>query len=291
MIKKYKKEIIFFYVFAIAMMIIASFFDLKIDTILNNPTEPISLWFYATGEMPARLVLPLAGVVIFYLSEKTIAKLFGGVVCMGGSAYLGTHISNYMFKDENNLAFGVAFGLGIGVITMLAGKYIKIPNVLKKPLLIFAYAGIAVMAIEVGIVEVVKIFWGRPRFRAMKEIGDFSVFQQWYQFNGEKYKPLFEGAFEHPSNEVKSCPSGHTASAAVSFLAMLMPFCFDKFKNKTALCFSIGFIYTAIVAFTRMVLGAHFLSDVTIGAIITFTVTIIVMAIVDKIFKSQLEIE
>lgn len=289
MIKKYKNEIIIFYVFSVAMMIIASFFDLQIDKALNNPTDAFSLWFYATGEMPARLVLPLAGVVIFYLSEKIFFKLLGGIVCMGGSAYLGTHISNYMFKDENNLIFGIVFGIGIGLITMVAGKYIKIPNVLKKPLLIFAYAGIAVMAIEVGIVEVVKIFWGRPRFRAMKEIGDFSIFQQWYQFNGDKYKPLFESAFEHPSNEVKSCPSGHTASAAVSYLMMFMPFCFDKFRDKTKLCFAVPFVYTGIVAFTRMVLGAHFLSDVTIGSIITFTVTVIVMAIVDKKAISPLQ--
>lgn len=289
MVKKYKNEIIIFYVLSIAMMIVASFFDLKIDQILNKPNDAFSLWFYATGEMPARLVLPLAGVVIFYLSEKIFFKLFGAVVCMGGSAYLGTHISNYMFKEENNLIFGIVFGLGIGVITMAIGKYIKIPNVLKKPLLIFAYAGIAVMAVEVGIVEVVKIFWGRPRFRAMKEIGDFSVFQQWYQFNGEKYKPLFVNAFEHPSNEIKSCPSGHTASAAVSYLMMFMPFCFDKFRNKTKLCFAVPLVYTSIVAFTRMVLGAHFLSDVTIGAIITFTVTIIIMAIVDKKAISPLQ--
>lgn len=291
MIKKYKKEILFFYLVAIVMMVVASFFDLKIDTILNNPTEPFSLWFYATGEMPARLVLPLAGVVIFYLSEKTIGKLFGAIACMGGSAYLGTHISSYMFKDEYNLEFGIVFGIGIGVVTMMAGKYIKIPNALKKPLLVFAYAGIAVMAVEVGIVEVVKIFWGRPRFRAMKEIGDFSIFQQWYQFNGDKYKPLFEAAFEHPSNEVKSCPSGHTASAAVSYLTMLMPFCFNKFKNKKTLCFCVAFLYTGIVAFTRMVLGAHFLSDVTIGAIITFTVTIVVMAIIDKVFIKSNKME
>lgn len=289
MIKKYKKEIICFYIFSLIMMIVASFFDLQIDTALNNPNEPFSLWFYATGEMPARLVLPLAGVVIYYLSEKKFFKLLGGVVCMGGSAYLGTHISTYMFKEENNMAYGIVFGLGIGVITMIVGNYIKIPNVLKKPLLIFAYAGIAVMAIEVGIVEVVKIFWGRPRFRAMKEIDDFSIFQQWYQFNGEKYKAMFNGVFEHPSNEVKSCPSGHTASAGVSYLMMFLPFCFDKFKNKTTLCFAVPFVYTGIVASTRMVLGAHFLSDVTIGSLITFTVMVVVMAIVDKKAISPLQ--
>lgn len=284
MIKKYKKEIIFFYVFSIAMMIVASFFDLQIDKALNNPNDVFSLWFYATGEMPARLVLPLAGAVILNLSEKKILRFLGGIVCMGGSAYLGTHISTYMFKEENNLIFGIIFGIGIGVITILVSRYIKIPNVLKKPLLIFAYAGIAVMAIEVGIVESVKVFWGRPRFRAMLANDDFSVFQPWYKFNGSTFRNLFDS-----SNEIKSCPSGHTASAGVSYLMMLMPFCFDKFKGKTKLCFAVPFIYTITVAFTRMVLGAHFLSDVTIGAIITFTVTIIVMAIVDKKCISPLQ--
>lgn len=284
MIKKYRVEIICFYIFAIISMIVASFFDLKIDDVLNNPESPFALWFYATGEMPARLVLPLAGAVIYYLSEKVIAKLLGVVVCIGGSAYLGTHISTYMFVEENNIPFGIVFGLGIGLIIMMVGKYIKIPNVLKKPLLIFAYAGIAVMAIEVGIVESTKMFWGRPRYRAMLANNDFSVFQPWYHINGDKYRSLWEH-----SNEIKSCPSGHTASAGVSYLTMFLPFCFDKFKNKTKLCFAIPFVYTSIVAFTRMVMGAHFLSDVTIGAIITFTVTVIVMSIVDKKCVSPLQ--
>lgn len=284
MIKKYRAEIITFYVLAFASMVFATLFDLKIDHALNNPTSPFALWFYATGEMPARLVLPLAGAVIYKLSEKPFFRLFGVVACMGGSAYLGTHISTYMFVEENNILFGVVFGIGIGLITMLLANYIKIPNALKKPMLLFAYAGIAVMALEVGIVEGTKIFWGRPRYRAMLAADDFSVFQPWYHINGNKFRALYE-----KSNEIKSCPSGHTASAAVSYLLMLVPFFSDKLKDKTKLCFIVPFIYTSVVAFTRMEMGAHFLSDVTIGAIITFTVMVIVMAVLDKKCHSVLE--
>ena len=61
MLKKYKTHIAFFYICCAVSLVTATFFDLKIDIALNNPKDAFSLWFYATGEIPARLVLPLAG--------------------------------------------------------------------------------------------------------------------------------------------------------------------------------------------------------------------------------------
>lgn len=279
MLKTYKREIGFFYIFCTISLIFATFYDLKIDIALNDPQDTFSLWFYATGEMPARLILPLAGTVIFYLCKNVFARIVGLISCLGGSIYLGTHLSKYLFKVENNLIFGVIFGLGIGLIIIFTGGYIKIPNAIKPALLIFAWAGIGVMFAEIILTEAGKYIWARPRFRTLLKEESFERFTPWYHPNGFNFS---EG------NDVKSFPSGHTSGASVSFLMMLLPFCFEKFKNKNTLCFGIAFVYTAIVAYTRLVMGAHFLSDVTFGAILTFTIIIFTMAIIDKKFSNKL---
>ena len=136
-----------------------------------------------------------------------------------------------------------------------------------------AFAGIAVMFAEISIVELAKYTWARPRFRYLLQLGSYDRFTPWYRPLGFNFD---EG------NNVKSFPSGHTAGGAVSYLAMLLPFCTEKLKDKTLLCFAVPFVYTSMLAYTRMVMGAHFLTDVTVGGMITFTLIIIATAILDK---------
>ena len=68
----------------------------------------------------------------------------------------------------------------------------------------------------------------------------------------------------------------------MSYLFMLFPFVFDRYKNKKQLCFWLPCVYTSIVAFTRLVMGAHYLSDVTVGGIVSFSVVLIAMKVLDK---------
>lgn len=272
MIKKYKGEILFFYIASICSLIFASFKDLQIDIALNNPTNPLALWFYRTGEVAGNLVFLLAGLVIFKYSTKQILKLIGLAFEIGGGIFFGIYLSGYMFvEDGTETITGAIFGAGVSAIALLVSKYISLPNKMKKPLLVFAYAGIIAVLVKTGITEVTKIFWGRERYRMMLEKGTTEGFSQWYQPQGIT-----------DSNEYKSFPSGHTSGAGMSYLMMLLPFVKGKLKDKTTLCFIIPFVYTSVVAFTRLVMGAHFLSDVTVGGMIAFTVVVITMAIIDK---------
>lgn len=268
MIKKYRNFIILFYAAAIVCMIVAAFCDLQIDINLNNPKNPFAIWFYNTGEMPSRLVCPLAGTVIYCLSKKKAGRFAGFVITMGGSAYLGYHIGHYFFVSENNVTFGILYGIGCGVICLLAGKHIYVPENMKKPLMVLAVAGIAVMFVQLGVVEILKYLWGRVRFRDLLAAGNYDQFTAWYHPNG--------------INGNKSFPSGHTAGAGISYLAMLLPLCSKKAKTHYTACFVVPFLYTSVVAYTRLVMGAHYLSDVTAGGIISFTLVIIMLAILKQ---------
>lgn len=274
MVKYYRKNIIGFYVIAVVAMGFAAFFDLKIDIWLNNPENPFCVWFYNTGEMPCRLALPIASAVIVYTSGKMWQKTAGVLITLGCGAYFGTYIGEHFFVEENQFVFGLVWGIGFGLTLLLFGSFVKIPEKYRKPLFVLAVTGIAVVAVQAVAIEGMKYLWGRVRFRDLLAQSSYDAFTPWYVING--------------INGNKSFPSGHTSGAAISYLLMLLPFSFDKLKNRKQLCFFIPFVYSGIVAFTRLVMGAHYLSDVTIGGAVSFTIVIIAMAILQK--KKYIEV-
>ena len=70
----------------------------------------------------------------------------------------------------------------------------------------------------------------------------------------------------------KSFPSGHTFSAAVIYSLLCLPSLFDKLnKPWIKALFYVGTIgYTAFVAISRILVGAHYMSDVLMGGTIAF---------------------
>lgn len=81
-----------------------------------------------------------------------------------------------------------------------------------------------------------------------------------------------QGNFPFLSEDItKSCPSGHETMAAVGSLSLIvLPMTVRNYNTKKtrAWCFSLAVIGTVVVAFGRLVAGAHYLSDVTIAMII-----------------------
>lgn len=273
MLKNYKKEILFFYIASVCTLIAAAFVDLKLDIWLNQPENPVAIWFRNTGEIPCRLICPLAGAVLFYNCEKEWHKAAGFLIALGGSAYLGYYIGKYFFTEEYKMAFSILWGIGFGITLLIAGAWIKIPDQIKKPLCALAVIGIAVMAVQLLTIEGMKYLWGRVRFRDLIAQNSYDAFTPWYIING--------------INGNKSFPSGHTAGAGMSFLMMLFPYISEKWAKKHQLCFIIPLVYTAVVAVTRLMMGAHYLSDVAMGSIVSFTFVIIAIQIYDKLSSGK----
>ncbi len=276
-IKRYGPFIIFFYIFAVIALICASAWDLPLDMKLNNPDSLFAIWFRNTGEIPSRLIPVLAGAVLVKTCEKKIQRLCGYIICMGGSAYLGYHMAQYFFAADKNhmqpedIAFGILYGIGVGVITLMVIRLIHIPKAMAAPLRRIAVICIIVMFAQIIIVEGSKYLWGRVRFRDLLKAGSYDSFTPWYHPNG--------------INGNKSFPSGHTAGAGMSFTMMFLPYISKKWRKKgEVLCFLLPFIYTCTVGFTRLIMGAHYLSDITVGAVISFTVVIIAIKLYEKKF-------
>lgn len=109
------------------------------------------------------------------------------------------------------------------------------------------------MLSEAILVNVVKIFWARPRMRSMESIDQF---KKWYEING----PM-------NSEEFKSFPSGHTANGfAMIVYGLFIPS--DRVKARRMFT-AFAITWGACTALSRVLLGAHFLSDVIVGGYIT----------------------
>lgn len=268
MLKKYRTEIIVFYVLAAAAMVVASFFDLKIDIALNDPSNPFAVWLYRTGEFPSRLICPIAGAVIFRCTDKKAVAAIGAALCLGGSAYMGYYIGKHFFVEEYRMAFSLLWGIGFGVAALYAVRFVTVPDEFKRPLFTAAVIGAGVMTAQLLTVDIMKNLWGRVRFRDLLSSGNCDGFTAWFVINGK--------------NGNKSFPSGHTAGAGMSYLLMLLPFIDKKREKYRAVYFWCPFIYTSAVALTRLVMGAHYLSDVTVGGVIAFSCVLVGIKVYEK---------
>lgn len=268
MLKKQKGNIIFFYTVAVIALIAAVFCDLKLDIILNNPKDIFSIWFKNTGEIPSRLICPVAGTVLYYTNRNILQKIAGLIASLGGSAYLGYYIGKYFFIEENQMLFSIIYGIGFGITCLIVGSFITIPDKYKDILRATAITGIIVMFAQIIAIEGMKYLWGRVRFRDLLAQGSYDAFTPWYHLNG--------------INGNKSFPSGHTAGAGMSYLMLLFPYLSKKWEKKSQLCFWVPFVYTSVVAFTRLVMGAHYLSDVAMGGIVSFSIVLVALTVFEK---------
>lgn len=119
------------------------------------------------------------------------------------------------------------------------------------------------------IIEIVKSPMGRMRFRGMHLLGDYSCYTPWYQASTArgllKDSGLMKDCF-------KSFPSGHTFSAGMSYILIMLPDAFPGLRTgkRKILSYVIPVCYTGFVGLFRIVAGAHFFSDVLVGGTLAY---------------------
>ena len=95
--------------------------------------------------------------------------------------------------------------------------------------------------------------------------------------------------------EFKSFPSGHTSVCAMTmFGVVLFPFITGKELKRQVLYFYIAMAYTLFVAFTRLLVGAHYLSDVGMGGLITLVCLYLYYEIIlhyPRLYEKQEEVQ
>lgn len=280
----------------IVLMIIATFFDLQINNVVAdlNAGEYYSRNIFGRifddlGALPVYMLVAIAFGVIFFYSDKIkdkayryivkfvcalMAFIFWFLLVRKFVSYIAAH---YNYEDKLDSAATFAFSVA-GLILCLLTLYVlsKQDKETIARLYVWSLIIIFTAAISQAFAQGIKVIASRPRYCTMailEESGDggFFMYKRWYQFSG--IKKVSERWLELgiAADGLKSFPSGHVASTTmlVTLLALpdLLPGLNEKKPKIILWCVAVA--APIIVAISRMVMGAHFLSDVLVGGAIT----------------------
>ena len=189
--------------------------------------------------------------------------------------------ASFTLNSAHLIAVQVLFAAIISGLVLALLVHVKKENIFK--LVKIAIILFLVELLYLAVVDAVKTPVGRMRYRTMNAIGDFSYYTPWYVINGARHVfpdgTIGTGNLDSStllgaaSDTCKSFPSGHTYGATMSFALVCLPDLFEKFKKTwvKAICWTVPAAYTVTVAICRIVVGAHYFSDVLVGGTLAFT--------------------
>ena len=133
--------------------------------------------------------------------------------------------------------------------------------------LIFAVLAFCIFMSLVPGVTLLKSIFHRPRYRTLVLYDDIGFHNWWERCSNYKDLMLEHGIIKE---EFKSFPSGHAGASLVFVLAVsALPLLDKKYEKIQLPLFYGGLAWVLLVSFTRILVGAHFLSDVSMGGILT----------------------
>lgn len=276
-----KQKIIIISCFLLAGLLVGSFYDYQISCALFNEQSFFGKIFASYGQLPVTLGNAVIGFILIYVAErklkiKTILAYVLAIL-LYAQALMMAVMEPMMYL---HLAAPVAVILAIAEIVLTSYVTSRLAkDVDKKDLAHFAGFLAFVIFGQLILINLIKPLAARPRMRMIAKTPEAS-FQPWWVF-GSEMKQTLMASLGIASEEFKSFPSGHAGCAAVALAYCLVPYV--RQKGSSEKWFYVGLAFALIVMFSRIIMGAHFLSDVTIG----FGVSMICMIVAVKLFYGK----
>lgn len=289
-----------FAVFFLAILVLVTvkqgYYDYMITERLANYDSLYSQLFAKLGDFPSYIATPIGFLILFQGVKKgksvhlyrffKIGFLIG--LLISNYIVMGWLMKGFFSEDLLHSGFYKIFGaLVLSAINIFATSFIS-KDIMHK-LMVFAIYFIVLMAVAQIFVGITKGLWSRLRFRNFLTPEITSGFTPWYQlhFNSDGREHLVREGSRQLKDAFKSFPSGHTCAAGVSFVIILLPDIFDKLKKYRVWFYIIPTVYTIIVAISRLVNEAHFLSDTLFGGTIVFVTAILFRHLIHKLYDFE----
>lgn len=134
---------------------------------------------------------------------------------------------------------------------------------MRKAALVVALVGF--LGACVGIHLVLKEVYGRPRPREVVEFG-----------GPARFTPIYAPTWHVPNDNYKSFPSGHVAMGMLFVTLGLVGW---KERSYSAAIFGLifGLGFSVLLGYSRMAVGAHFLSDVLSSFVLMWTLSVVLV--------------
>jgi membrane-associated phospholipid phosphatase len=249
--RHFKIYIFILYLVWIILAAITGVYDLEISKQLVNQSSVWARFLENYGMIPGLLVI-LSGIYIYYAVIKSKldswSNIIKAVFFLVGSGLI-FHLFDILFDviASNHLVTFLIISIAINLIFFIIIH--KIEQVKSEA--VIKYSKVVVVVALFGYVicvQGIKYFWGRVRFRELDAA--FSQFTPWYLPQGITGSDSF--------------PSGHAAMGW-----MLLPLLILLVNKKAWLTYSSAvliFIWAIVLASSRVVIGAHYASDVLFGS-------------------------
>jgi len=141
-----------------------------------------------------------------------------------------------------------------------------------KSLALVAVAGVAMVFVSRTICDIGKDVWGRARPYEIINHVTGTHFTAWYHLNG--------------TTGHKSFPSGHSNTA---WMLVWVTFFVDRSNIKLQkITLTLTAAFSVLMMVSRLIVGAHHLTDVTVGSLITILTIVVFAKVLDYKFVEEL---
>lgn len=276
-----RKERFIIFPLLIVLLVAATFFDLKLSQAVYG-TNLFTAFFEIVGEVPITFLALFGAIILFkYRSRKNkvvgfILAVAYGLLAALFSAMLGFMTMNYINENiAHELPAIAAVGIALAglVLAVLLSK--SIPQSRSREAVTFAIIAIVYVLMIVIVMNACKAVWGRMRIREMSD--PVSEFTPWYVI-------INRGGFD---NRFASFPSGHAMNSAGIYLVTFLPAFLPGLSGKQTSLRIIAYAWAAVIGFSRVAAGAHFLTDVIAGILLSYLLLWIVSGAICKLRKDS----
>lgn len=275
-------------IFLLVMLAVGSFMDYPISKAVYNETDPVGMLLAGFGEYPAALGLAAAGAMLLAARNRNREKQLVGILqVIAGCWFIfsGGAMATVLPTGYLDVPIGLAALIGIGCTGLtVCGVLFLCRNADRRTVLRVAAAFLLVIFADILVVNLIKIPWGRARMRLVASDAR-AYFMPWWRPGTELRDALT--AVGVPGEEFKSFPSGHSANASALMLLTLLPMLRPSLVRRKNILFCVGFLWTCGVAASRVVMGAHFLSDTVVGFAVGLVVLTVVCCLLFPVEKRQ----
>ena len=275
----------------VLLMVIGTFCDLSISKTIADlemgkyfSSNHFANFLEGAGELPTFILLGLCVAIFGYgfsckkENMKLAVLIVTAVLCFAVLSYglirsVESFAEIYDFADKISWAGDelccMLLALAIMAGGVLIGKKLGKERVLR--LYYFALAVIIVCAVGFIITQGLKMIASRPRFRAIHLLGDYDLFAPWYKANPFTDVPKSYLLLGVAEEGFSSFPSGHTSWASSLIMIAYLPYFIPNLNKKAKIWLvATPSVFIVVVAFSRILAGAHYLTDVTFSMIFTF---------------------
>ena len=255
--------------------------DLKINETIFDPKNGFGLVISSFGMIPGYGTLSFLGGVLTYITLKGknefktwLKVLFVAlsVAMYGISVYfLGKDVFsvNGFYNEKLHPWLGCIIMGVLMVPVFYLGFWMGKKNTNPKLWIAILIAAAVIFIALVPGVTLFKAILHRPRYRSAVYNGNV-LFHNWWQRCGEYKEIIANSNGTLTKEEFKSFPSGHSAATMCGLIWLtFLPLIDNRLMKYQTILFYVAFAWGLVVMFARMLVGAHFLTDVCFGALLT----------------------